>query len=243
MKIQPVAWSDFADHLRKAWKPGDHFSVIAPTGYGKSHLVVKGLMRRWTHVITLDVKGDDPVVRAGCGDLIHHYPTQTDILKAELGESNPRYLFRVHSNSRDQMRREFYDVFANAWSKGGRRKKAGSWVIHVDEARIISDKLKMRDHLEWLWIGGRSKGITMLASTQAPRWVPREFYDQATWIAIGRQRDEDVIRRLKEIGGAAGDGVDLRSVLPSLERSTNRREFLIVGPDDFVAITSWEPPS
>jgi hypothetical protein len=216
--------------------------VIAPTGYGKSHLVVKGLMARWSHVITLDVKGDDPVVAKGCGDLIHGFPTKKDILLAEMGEHNPRYLFRVNSSSKAGMQREFYDVFNKAWSTGGRRKKAGSWVLHIDEARITSDKLKMRDHLEWLWISGRSKGITMLASTQAPRFVPTEFYDQATWIAIGRQRDERTILRLKEIGGIGGDGIDLKTVLPGLERSANRREFLVVGPDDLAVITSWEPP-
>jgi hypothetical protein len=240
--IERLDWSEVADHLRREWSPGEHFSLVAPTGYGKSHMVMRGLIPRWTHVITLDVKGDDPIVRAGAGRRVKGFPTRLDLLREETME-HPSYRFRVFPGSLGPAaRRSFDDVFRKAWAAGAKRKPGnGAWVLNVDEARILSDKLKMRDHLETMWIMGRSRGITMVASTQAPRWVPREFYDQASWIAIGRQRDEDVIRRLKEVGGTLGDSADVRKILPALERSDHRREFLIVGPDDFAAITSWEP--
>ena len=227
--------------LRKSWEPGQHFSVVAPTGYGKSLLIVRGLLPRFTHTVTLDVKGDDPEL-ARAGQRVPRFPTRLDIAKAELSDRNPHYRFRVHPGGLGtSAKAAFDDVFRKAWAQGSTRRAKGSWLINIDEARIMADHLGMEKHLTTGWVLGRSKGITMLAGTQAPRYVPSEFYDQVSWLAIGRFRDERTLKRLSEIGGTVGDNTDIREILPNLERSKTRREFLILGPDDFTAITSWEP--
>jgi hypothetical protein len=227
--------------LRSEWEPGQHFSVVAPTGYGKSLLTVRGLLPRFTHTVTLDVKGDDPELRRA-GQKVPRFPTRLDLLKAELSDRNPEFRFRVHPGGLGTAARAaFDDVFRKAWAAGSKRRTAGSWLINIDETRIMADHLGMQKHLTTGWVLGRSKGITILAGTQAPRFVPSEFYDQVTWLAIGRFRDERTLKRLSEIGGTVGDNADLRDILPHLQRSRSRREFLILGPDDFAAITSWSP--
>lgn len=235
------SWNEVREHLRTSWRPGEHFSVVAPTGYGKSHLIVRGLLPRFTHVLTLDVKGDDPILKRYGGQRVRGFPTKLDLLRAELSDRNPERRYRIHPGGLGaSAKRSFDDAFRGAWSAGAHRKTDGAWVLNIDEARIMSDHLGMKDHLTTGWVLGRGRGITMVAGTQAPRFVPSEFYDQASWLAIGRFRDKRILQRLGEIGGTVGDNVDLRSVLPTLERSKTRREFLILGPDDYSVITSWE---
>lgn len=229
--------------MRTKWEPGQHFSVVAPTGYGKSRLIVRGLLPRFTHTVTLDVKGDDPeLTTKAAGKRVPSFPTKFDLARARLSGDNPNMRFRVHPGDLGPRAKAAFDgVFRHAWAAGKARKAKGSWLLNVDEARIMADHLGMERHLTTGWVLGRSRGITMLAGTQAPRYVPSEFYDQVSWLAIGRFRDDRTLKRLAEIGGTVGDNADVRRILPTLERSKTRREFLLLGPDDLAVITSWEP--
>lgn len=205
---------------------------------------MRGLLPRFTHVLTLDVKGHDPVISRYGGTRVKGFPSKYDILKADLSDGNRAMRFRVHPGGMGaEAIRGFWHAMNGAWASGNSpgRKSEGTWVVNFDEARVMADLLKMKAHLIKLWVMGRSQGVTVVAGTQAPRFVPSEFYDQATWLAIGRFRDERIIKRLTEIAGSIGDGVDLKTILPSLVKTKTRREFLIIGPDDYVTITSWEP--
>jgi hypothetical protein len=67
--------------------------------------------------------------------------------------------------------------------------------------------------------------------TQAPRWVPSSFYDQPSFVWIGRINDEVAHKRLREIGGLK------RAHLPAIQ-NLKKREFLVIGDGgDYTAIT------
>lgn len=97
--------------------------------------------------------------------------------------------------------------------------------MYADETRLLTgaEYLGLGAHLDAVWISGRSRGITLLAASQAPRFLPSSFYEQPTYHAIGRVRDRRAIRRLGEIGG---DTDILADVVPKL----GDHEFLILGP-------------
>ncbi len=127
--------------------------------------------------------------------------------------------------SLERARSVFDAAIRLGWSESRRlASRTGEGVTYyVDETRILADKLKMRDHLETLWVAGRSRKITLVGSTQAPRYVPSEFYDQPTYVLIGNVRDRIAQRRLAEIGG---DTDLIMQVVPRLDW----HEFLILGP-------------
>lgn len=130
----------------------------------------------------------------------------------------------------------FDDAMRRVWAAGRDRDAPGSWVVNLDELRVMSDKLKMRDHIETMYVAGRSRGITIIGSAQAPRDVPSEFYDQATWYVFGPFRDLRTLRRNAEIGG---DVERVMAVVPTLRRELH--EFYVIGPG-FEAITALPPP-
>jgi hypothetical protein len=71
----------------------------------------------------------------------------------------------------------------------------------------------------------------MVSMTQAPRWVPSSFYDQPSFVWIGRINDERAHQRLREIGG-------LKRPHLGIIQKLQRKEFLVVGEGgDYTAIT------
>lgn len=233
--VPRLSWDDALAEIRREWKPGDHASVTAPTGWGKSFLVANGLLPLWRYVLAVDVKGDDENLVKWAEKTISSYPSRLDLYR----DDGPTR-FRVRPGGLGEGARHNLDqMFRAVWRAGSRRKAAGSWTIYLDEARLISDQMKLKAHLTTLWVAGRSKGITVIGSTQAPRFVPSEYYDQPTWHYIGGFRDKRTLVRMSEIGG---DTDLIAEVVPSLSRE--RHEFLILGPatkafpEGFSAVTS-----
>jgi hypothetical protein len=227
-----------SDHLSREWEPGQHFGVYAPTGHGKSVLTVRGLVPRWRWVLTFDVKGDDPELRRA-GRRVRRFPSPWELAKEELGGTNPEHRYRLHPGGMGpRAQSAFDDAFRQIWRLGARRRARGAWTINIDEARILSDNLEMKRHIQTVLVLGRSKGITTIVGSQAARYLPSEAYDQPRWFALGPWRDKRTIDRFAEIGG---DTDMIRATLPTLVHDRRRREFLILGPEDYAAITTWSP--
>lgn len=238
-EVPRIPWSRMATILRRTWEPGQHFGVYAPTGHGKTVLTVRGLLPRWTHTLTLDVKGDDHELDAA-GKRIRSFPSRAQLRAAAIGkdDSNPDQRYVLNPGGMGERDRDaFLHALHETWVAAGKRRTKGSWTINLDEARILSDNMKMKDNLKTLLVLSRSKGITVISGSQAPRFLPTECYDQPRWFALGPFRDKRTVDRFGEIGG---DTDMIRAVLPSLEASKDRREFLFLGPENFAAITSWE---
>ena len=113
--------------------------------------------------------------------------------------------------------------------------RQGDWTVFVDETRNLTDpripSLGLRNYVEQIWLRGRSRGVEMVSMTQAPRWVPSSFYDQPSFVWIGRINDERAHQRLREIGG-------LRKEHLGVIQRLQKREFLVVGEGgDYLAIT------
>ena len=216
-----LSWPEVRSYLSAEWEPGQHFSVLAPTGYGKSYLVTKGLLPLWSHTLILDVKGDDATLASAGHRSTKGYPSRWDLLLA--GEDSQRW--RIHPGGFSKgLRPAWHDVFAQVW-RSGADKDTATWTVYADETRLLADPqyLGMKAWLDALWISGRSRGLTLIAGTQAPRWVPSSFYDQPRWLAIGQVRDRNTLRRLSEIGG---DTEMMMDTVPRL----GWHEFLFLGP-------------
>jgi len=181
----------------------------------------------WDYTLTFDVKNDGSVPVGG--RKVREYPSWR-----QLTSSGPHH-YRL-APPLAKARGVFDEAFRKVWSAGREDPAKGSWTIYIDELKVMSDKLKLRDHIETMYIAGRSRGNTMIGSTQAPRDVPSDVYDQATWFFFGPgMRD---LRTLDRFGEISGDRARLRELVPNL--SFEPHEFYVAGPD-FEAITSLPP--
>lgn len=229
-KIPRKSWDEVKFDVYKKWQPTDqpHHSIISLSGGGKSYLATRGLlpMRGWRRTVIIDNKGDDETLR-DVGRRVRQLPRTDSRLRSKKEPDHSWYRLMVYDDW-DKAREQVKDALAHCY-------KQGDWTIFVDECRNLTDprvpSLNLRNYVEQIWLRGRSRRVEMVSMTQAPRWVPSSFYDQPSWVWLGRINDQRAHQRLREIGGLR------REHLPIIER-LQRREFLLVGDGgDYTAIT------
>lgn len=206
---QDWEWVEGDDGLSQIWKPGDHVSIFARVDWGKTHLVLKGLVPLWPDDypwLCIDCKGDDPILAGGIGvDGNRHEPFGQRISKIP----HPKIRDQFHEEQRYRMvvpwkvtdlpaaRTQISKALTTARAEKG-------WVMHFNEARALTDPrppaLGLHPQLAQYWRMGRPH-VTIIAETQAPRYVPTDMYDQPSHIYFGGNMDERAKRRLGEIGG------------------------------------------
>jgi len=174
----------------------------------------------WTHTLILDVKGDDSTLLSSGHRRVRSYPAPWDLFAA--GDDQR---WRISPGGYSPQTYPVWDeTFRKVWASGKGRE--ATWTIYADETRLLADRryLGLERHLDAVWISGRSRGITLIAGTQAPRWVPASMYEQPTYFAIGKLRDRRALDRLAEIGG---DMDMMRQTVPTL----HKHEWLFLGPE------------
>lgn len=167
--------------------------------------------------MVLDAKGDDENL-VNFGRRTSRYPSG---LLAKLDDTR-RYRIAPAQGS---MVESFSEALDRLWTDSG-------WTIYIDELRLFTDPkyFGLGPKVERLWLFGRSRGLTLVAGTQAPRWVPSAFYEQPRWFLIGRVRDRRALKRLGEI---SGDTEAIERIVPTLDDF----EFLALGPGELMVRT------
>lgn len=238
-RIPRRPWEEVAKDIKRMWQPKDapHHSVISINGGGKTYLLTRGILplRENNRVLILDVKGDDPVLQ-GYGKPIREYKQAHrpwwKVSMARKPEPREEWYRLVITEGREKARVQVGQAVRQAY-------REGNITIVTDETRQLTDPrppaLNLRAELEQIWLRGRSRGVELVSMTQGPRWVPGSFYDQPSFVWIGRVNDELAQRRLREIGGLK------RQHLPVIQR-LKKRQFLVIGDSgDYTAITKVPP--
>lgn len=223
---KPVPWSIMRRQIAKDLKPGSrdsatHVAILAPTRQGKTTLAIKGLLPIYTRagipVLIIDSTGDPKL--------------------AKMGERLPRVgkLTEVHSVHVDDMsmdsRLKIHKALSRAYAQG-------DVLIYADEVRQLADKsfFGLGAALDNIWIFGGKRGVTMIGSTQAPRYVPSNFYDQSQAHFLFKIRDLRARRRLAEIGGDTALIMETAADLP-------KYHWAYVNPDGEVVVSKMDLPS
>lgn len=213
---EPTPWPAFAESLD--WRQGEHVSIVGPTGSGKSTLALALLPRRQFSAV-LATKPRD----ATLNELVsrHGYRRMRE-WGPRPGER--RVLLWPRLTESDQWRTA-RPVYEHALS---RIYATGNWAVCLDEARVVCDErrpfLGLAPYLRLLWTQGRSLGVSIVAGTQRPAWVPPEMFDQATHLMFFRDGSAN---NLRTIGGLVGlDERTVRDGVPAL----GEHELLYVNP-------------
>lgn len=229
-RIPHKSWQEVKFDIYKRWNPTNapHHSIISLTGGGKSYLATRGLlpMRGWRRTLIIDNKGDDDTLR-DVGRRVRDIPKRDPWFRKRKEPDSRWYRLMVHEDwnrGREQVKNALAQVYSQ-----------GNWTVFVDETRNLTDprvpSLNLRNYVEQIWLRGRSRGVELVSMTQAPRWVPSSFYDQPSFVWIGRINDERAHQRLREIGG-------LKRQHLGIIQNLQRREFLVIGDGgDYTAIT------
>lgn len=207
--VERVPWDTFL--ARMDWRPGEHVTLIGPTGRGKTEAGVM-LLKERTWCVFLGTKRKDTTQ-----DELKKMGFRTVKQAVDVNPSiSSKYIFKPSfpkGASAETLKKEHGAAFSRALIHV--REQTG-WTVLVDETRYISQTLRLNSELEMLWLQGRSEKTTIIANTQRPRFIPLEAYDQATHLLMWSHPDRNDIDRVAELTGLNRDLV--LTVLPSLPK-------------------------
>lgn len=199
--VPRLTWDEFLAQL--AWRQGEHWSLIGPTGAGKTTAAL-ALVPQRTDVIVLGTKPKDK--------------TLTRLLDGPGGWRRIKNFDQLPRNPavRAENRIIFWpkvetdeDLAHLAHQIGSAMRWAflnHNWCIVIDELWVAEKQLGLTRLIEVLYTQGRSVGITVVAGTQRPAHVTLLIYDQPTHLLFWRDNDE---RNLKRIAGLNGQSATL----------------------------------
>lgn len=227
-------WGGVHEYVNHAWDPENtpHHSIIGLTGSGKSYLGINGILKNMCptdRVVILDTKHDDELV-ASVGNSVRELPRNTWHQNLRRREEPMSNWWRVVVNEdRAKAQQQVYDVLHRVY-------KEHNYVVYIDELFDITARerpsLGLGAWVEQIYRKGRSRRVSLIACTQAPRHVPTSFYDQASFAWIGRLRDEEKQKRLLEIGGLT------KKELPYISTLQRRQWLLSADNGEYFARTT-----
>lgn len=200
MDVVGLKWPDFLNWFRGQWQPGEHVSLVGPTGTGKTTIMV-GVLPMRKYVLALDAKGGDSTLAR----LEQHgfqrttWPPSKEIREQiELGQPARLIIGSPVRTTEDlpRLRHEMAQVLTDAFNEQG-------WTVYLDELQIIADRriMNLSSAVERNLIAARDRGVSMVMSFQRPANVPRSASEMSTWFLVLYTRDRDTVRRLAEMAG------------------------------------------
>jgi hypothetical protein len=210
------------------WKPGQHVSIFGPTGAGKTTVAVELIEATDTSAVLLVTKSRDRLIsdleRRGwtvCRSFheVRKLASNRRSFSERMGYGPPRGRVRVvywpHVGGTIRQRRsQLSELMQEACDWALHR---GQMTLAIDEALYAVEDLKLAPELRTLWHEGRSSGVSLLACSQRPAWLPKSAYSSPTYFALFRTSDPDDLKRLADIGGGL-DTERLRLELRLLDR-------------------------
>jgi DNA helicase HerA-like ATPase len=213
------------------WKPGQHIAILSRTGSGKTNLAFQ-LLEKKLYVVIVDIKPNDTTLQRGAKKFgykrIHYWIPFTDKIKLIQGKKLRLLLTPKSTSKQDfdkhlkEVEKCLEDVIHNL----------GKFTIYIDELQVLSDRSlgKLYKPVEKGMILSRANNVSILTSTQAPRFVPIATTDQASYVFVSKNRDTE---RLKTIATRAGvNGNDLISEVNKLKQY----EWLVIPDNNFEPI-------
>lgn len=203
-----VPWDVFYTKFFE-WHPGEHVTMIGPTGQGKTTAMLGILPKRKYRAVLGTKPADDTL-----DDLVKRKGyVLMDRWRAMDPEDFPHRI--LWPNARDL---DAVDTQKSIFKDGlSRMFREGGWCVGADELGYLTDMLGLRKEIKLFLIQGRSLGISFISATQRPSWVPLEVYSQATHLFMWRTTLPEDVQRLSNLNGTV-DPKEIASYLARLEK-------------------------
>lgn len=194
-----MAWVELEAKLKREWLPGEHVTLVGPTGAGKTHMMLT-LARLCRYVLVIATKRRDPLVTKLRETHKLTANLSRDVIWSYDGQPIDRRLLFWPRAPEKASAKQRHDMQAEAirgaldWAD-----KTGGWAVLVDELMWAAKQLRLQEELEAVWFQGRTQGVSMIAAAQRPRHVPLLAFSQATYVILWQTSDSQDIERLREI--------------------------------------------
>lgn len=192
-------WPTLRAYLLAEWQPGEHWTLLGPTGTGKTHAALT-LASLTPYTLVIATKRRDPLVE----DLAGSHKVVTDLKRDVLWTTSgkplhPNLIFWPQASDKMTSRQRA------EWQAAEIRKaldwadRTGSWTVVIDELMWASRNLRLERELEMLYFQARTQGVSIIGCAQRPRQVPLLALNQATYLLIWQSSDKQDIERLREL--------------------------------------------
>lgn len=206
-----LPWNEFIDVKNRIgvfrWEQGQHVALIGPTGRGKTTLALAILPLR-KYITVLATKPRDETLTAFGKS---HGFTKYQEWPVDYPEKSPRRLIWPDATklySVAVQRQVFRSTLNQIYTEG-------NWCVYVDELWYLIHHLKLEFETRTYLQQARSNGISFVASTQRPAFVPLEIYDQSTHLFFWKDGDERNLNRISGISWLSSNRI--RSLVANLE--------------------------
>lgn len=213
-KAPRVPWNKFTRDVFQP-KPGEHVGIIGPTGQGKT-VLQNAILPEFPFVAVFATKPADKTMDRL---ITHGSYIRLDRWRSLSAMDSPRRVIWPDASTMDAVENQktrFHHAFESIFREGGRPKdNPVGWAIAIDEMWYFTNMLQLGRDIKLILLQGRSLGVTLIAATQRPAWIPVEVYDQSTHLFFFRDTDERSLSRIAEINHS--DKAQIRSTVANLE--------------------------
>lgn len=202
-EVREVDWSTLTREMR--WRQDEHVALIGPTRCGKTTLLLS-LVEARGHVLLTSTKAVDSTLRGlkrQGWTSIARWPAPATVRRVVL-----------HAPLID-LRTDGPKVGATIAEGLQGAYRAGGWCIALDDLQALNTTCNLSRLTSMLLLNAASSNVAVVASTQRPRWVPREVWTQSTHLFIWRCNEREDLRALSGLGAA--DAAQVRAAVQSLQ--------------------------
>jgi hypothetical protein len=220
--------------LEEVWDyaPGEHVTVLAPSGFGKTQLSYDLLgvtMSKECPAVILVMKPrDDTVTRYTAKHKLRTVrdwtPTAGNAVARVFRDKPKGWVLwprETGDPEADDARHEA--IFQRAIRE---RYRKGGTIVFADETYSLEREMGLTKDLNRIWTKGRSMGTGLWAASQRPRYISLWAY-QSHHLFLANDPDVESQKRLADIGGGIEPEV-VRSTLSRLKRF----EFVYINRDE-----------
>lgn len=184
--------------------PGEHCAILGPTGQGKT-VLQNAILPHYPFTVVFATK---PVSRSLDALVTNHGYTKVDQWPTFPNPMSnpidfPRRLLWPDAREIDApelQHKVFKDAMSRIFREGGRPKdNPVGWAIGIDELWYYTQILKLGKQVQVILLQGRELGVSLIAATQRPAFVPLEIYDQSTHLFFFRDNDHNNLERVSRI--------------------------------------------
>ena len=196
--VSQLTYQEFLSSLRKEWKQGQHLTIAAPTGGGKSWIAADVLQCRGYVVAISNKKQDKTLDKQFIG--ANKFKTVTRF--PPLSYRTKKILFWIKPKKgtlEDDFPRQIKlirEVVSHCFD-------VGSWCLYFDDMYYICTTLGLKRLIQWMYTNVRSNDNTIVACLQRPSWVVVEATNQTKHLLMLHFSDDRDVERIAESYGVS----------------------------------------
>jgi hypothetical protein len=238
------------EFLARYWqyRAGEHVTILAPTGWGKTYFTNELLRATATPdmpAVVLATKPRDDTVtslqRSTRWPVVRDWPPPMGRRIASNGTSGwivwPKHTYDITADD-DRHYHVFRSAMIDPYKRGGSTRRRGylpnKWIVVGDEIHgLANDYPPPSRHdpslgrvMATVWTKGRSNNVGFWGGSQRPANIPMHAYSQPVHLFLGNDPDHRARQRYREIGGVSPDvvGMAVQALRP--------RQFLYINRTD-----------